>query len=64
MIIRSFRVPATDATHLMLRALTSQCTGNPTYAGRRTSVPEDMTDCAANSSRDQIRAAELQAFTH
>ncbi|MBB4914791.1 hypothetical protein [Streptosporangium saharense] len=49
----------------MLRALTSRCTGNPTYAGQQTSVPEDMTDCAAvGSSRDQIRAAELQAFTH
>ncbi|GAA3116372.1 M36 family metallopeptidase [Streptosporangium carneum] len=65
MIIRSFRVPATDATHLMLRALTSQCTGNPMYAGQQTSVPEDITDCAtASSNRDQIRAAELQAFTH
>ncbi|GII67388.1 hypothetical protein Skr01_74730 [Sphaerisporangium krabiense] len=65
LIIRSFRVPATDATHLMLRALTSQCTGNPLYAGQQLSDPSEPTDCTtASPRRDEVRAAEFQAFSH
>ncbi|MEV8633655.1 M36 family metallopeptidase [Streptosporangium sp. NPDC051023] len=65
MTIRSFRVPATDATHLMLRVLGSQCTGNPLYAGEQENDPDSATDCAtAGYKPDEVRAAEFQAFSH
>ncbi|MEU8251523.1 M36 family metallopeptidase [Nonomuraea sp. NPDC048916] len=65
LLIKSFRVPTTTATHLTLRTVTSQCTGNPRYAGEQDADPNSATDCAtASPLRDQIRAAEFQAFSH
>ncbi|WP_101783323.1 M36 family metallopeptidase [Nonomuraea indica] len=65
MLIKSFRVPPTTATHLMLRAVTTQCTGNPLYAGEQDNDPNSATDCAtASPQRDQVRAAEFQAYSH
>lgn len=65
LLIKSFRVPATHATHLMFRALTTQCTGNPLYAGEQDEDPNSATDCGtAGPFRDQVRAAEFQAFSH
>ncbi|MGW7483840.1 M36 family metallopeptidase [Nonomuraea muscovyensis] len=65
LLIRSFRVPTTTATHLMLRAVTTQCTGNPLYAGEQDNDPNSATDCAtASPQRDQVRAAEFQAYSH
>jgi hypothetical protein len=62
--LRQFHLPPTTATHLRLRVLTSQCTGNPAYAGEQDADPTAATDCATNSQfRDQVRIAELQAFT-
>ncbi|MGW0480360.1 M36 family metallopeptidase [Nonomuraea sp. NPDC003214] len=65
LLIESFRVPATTATHLMLRTLTTQCTGNPLYAGEQDADPNSATDCAtASPQRDQVRAAEFQAYSY
>ena len=62
--LRQFTIPPTLATALRLRVLTSQCTGNPLYAGEQDSDPAAATDCAANSPfRTQVRIAEFQAFT-
>jgi hypothetical protein len=62
--LRQFSIPPTRATALRLRVLTSQCTGNPLYAGEQDSDPTAATDCAANSPfRTQVRIAEFQAFT-
>ena len=62
--LRQFTIPPTLATALRLRVLTSQCTGNPLYAGEQDSDPTAATDCAANSQfRTQVRIAEFQAFT-
>ncbi|MFD0883385.1 M36 family metallopeptidase, partial [Streptosporangium algeriense] len=64
LIIKSFRIPATTATHLVLRAVSTQCTGNPLYAGEQDNDPNSSTDCAtASLTRDQLRAAEFQAFS-
>ncbi|MGN9841157.1 M36 family metallopeptidase [Nonomuraea sp. H19] len=64
MIFKSFGVQATSATHLMFRVLTSQCTGNPLYAGEQDNDPNSATDCAtASPQREQVRAAEFQAFS-
>ncbi|NUT38398.1 MAG: peptidase M36 [Thermoactinospora sp.] len=65
LIIKSFDVPRTKATHLALRTLTSQCTGNPLYLGEQDLDPNSATDCAtASPAAPHIRAAEFQAFSH
>ncbi|GAA0926725.1 M36 family metallopeptidase [Nonomuraea longicatena] len=65
LLIDSFNVRDTKATHLALRTLSSQCTGNPVYAGEQDNDPNSNTDCAtASPAAGQIRAAELQAFSH
>jgi extracellular elastinolytic metalloproteinase len=62
--LRQFSIPPTKATALRLRVLTSQCTGNPLYAGEQDNDPAAATDCAANSPfRTQVRIAEFQAFS-
>jgi hypothetical protein len=63
LILRSFDVRDTKATHLRLRVLSSQCTGNATYAGEQDNDPRSTTDCTVGSSRSGIvRAAEFEAF--
>ncbi|MFI7700283.1 M36 family metallopeptidase [Nonomuraea sp. NPDC049480] len=65
MIFKSFDVRDTSATHLMLRVVSSQCTGNPLYAGEQDNDPNSATDCAtASPQREHVRAAEFQAFSH
>ncbi|MEU9886408.1 M36 family metallopeptidase [Sphaerisporangium sp. NPDC051011] len=65
LIIKSFDVPKTLATHLILRTVSSQCTGNPLYLGEQDDDPNSSTDCAtASPFAGQIRAAEFQAFSH
>ncbi|SIR47381.1 M36 family metallopeptidase [Micromonospora avicenniae] len=62
--LREFRVPTTQATHLRLEVLASQCTGGPAYAGEQDADPATTTDCAtASPARDQVRIAEFQAFS-
>jgi hypothetical protein len=64
LILGSFDVPDTQATHLRLRALDSQCTGNPAYGGEQDNDPRSTTDCASGSTwAGLVRAAELQAFS-
>jgi len=63
LIIRSFAVPATRATHVRLRVLTNQCTGAPAYQGDQDDDPGNVTDCDEGSTQDDfVRAAELQVF--
>ncbi|MEZ7126967.1 M36 family metallopeptidase [Nonomuraea sp. AD125B] len=65
LLIKSFDVRPAKATHLMLRVVSTQCTGNPLYAGEQDADPTSATDCAtASPQREQVRAAEFQAFTH
>jgi extracellular elastinolytic metalloproteinase len=62
--LRSFHLPPTTATHLRLRILTSQCTGNPLYAGEQDADPAAATDCTtASPAALQVRVAEFQVFT-
>ncbi|MDF5751437.1 M36 family metallopeptidase [Spongiactinospora sp. TRM90649] len=64
LLIKSFDVKQTAATHLILRVGSSQCTGNPLYLGEQDADPNSATDCAtASATREQVRAAEFQAFT-
>jgi hypothetical protein len=62
--LRTFHFNPTSATHLRLRVLASQCTGNPRYAGEQDNDPAAATDCTtASPFALQVRIAEFQAFT-
>jgi extracellular elastinolytic metalloproteinase len=64
LIMRSFAIPNTTATHLRFQVVSSQCTGNRAYAGQQTNDPQVPTDCTTGSAiSGQVHAAEFQAFT-
>ena len=66
LIMRSFDVPQTKATHLRFRVVLSQCTGNPDYAGEQDNDPRANTDCATaapETASETVRAAEFEAFS-
>lgn len=63
LLVKSFDIPDTAATHLRLVALENQCTGQAAYAGDQDNDPTNNTDCKSGSDRDEsVRAAELEAF--
>ncbi|MDP9383447.1 MAG: M36 family metallopeptidase [Chloroflexota bacterium] len=63
MVMKSFDVPDTLATHVQLRVVTNQCTGTPVYQ-EQDADPANDSGCMSGSSQDQhVRAAELQVFT-
>jgi hypothetical protein len=63
LILRSFDIPGTRATHVRLRVLTNQCTGTPDYQGEQDNDPGANTDCTTASPQAlNVRAAELQVF--
>jgi extracellular elastinolytic metalloproteinase len=64
LILRTFTFGPVPATHLRIVVLSSQCTGNPSYAGEQDNDPAAQTDCAtASPFAQQVRIAEVQAFT-
>jgi extracellular elastinolytic metalloproteinase len=66
LIMRSFAVPQTKATHLRFRVVSSQCTGSPAYAGEQDNDPRANTDCttaAPTTASETVRAAEFEAFS-
>ncbi|HEY3227854.1 MAG TPA: M36 family metallopeptidase, partial [Roseiflexaceae bacterium] len=64
MIIRSFDIPKTKATHVRLRVVNNQCTGGPAYQGDQDDDPLNVTECVQGSTQDDnVRAAELQVFS-
>jgi hypothetical protein len=63
LIIRSFDVPRTRATHVRLRVVHNQCTGGPAYDGNQDNDDRVHSDCEVGSTHgDNVRAAELQVF--
>ena len=62
--VRSFKIPTTVATHLMVRVLTNQCTGTPEYAGNQHNDPRSTSDCVTGNPTvaQTVRISELQAF--
>ncbi|MBY5161679.1 M36 family metallopeptidase [Nitriliruptoria bacterium AS10] len=63
LIVRSFDIPRTRATHLRFEVVTNQCTGAPDYAGEQDQDPRSDTDCStASGEAFNVRAAEFQAF--
>jgi uncharacterized repeat protein (TIGR01451 family) len=66
-ILRNFDVPNTQATHLRIRVLENQCTGDADFQGEQDSDPASMTDCSNGTvqtvpAHDEVHIAELQVF--
>jgi extracellular elastinolytic metalloproteinase len=75
--LRPFAVPATDATHVRIKVLENQCTGNPLYTGEANpdQDPLNEPDCVEGRATagatggtltltqvENVRIAELQVF--
>jgi extracellular elastinolytic metalloproteinase len=54
MILRNFDVPSTSATHVQIRVLHNQCTGNPSFQGEQDQDPLNATDCRFGSSEEPV----------
>jgi extracellular elastinolytic metalloproteinase len=65
LVLRTFQLPTTTATHVKFVVLTNQCTGNPDYQGEQHDDPASpSSDCRSTSvGSDEVRAAELQLLT-
>ncbi|MGH3679424.1 MAG: M36 family metallopeptidase [Natronosporangium sp.] len=65
LVLRSFQVPPTSATHVKLVVVANQCTGNPLYQSQQHDDPAaPSTDCRTTSTgANEVRAAELQLLT-
>jgi extracellular elastinolytic metalloproteinase len=68
LILRSFDVPRTAATHVQIRVVTNQCTGQVSFQGEQDNDPQNVTDCRVGTGtvlprRDRtVLIAELQVF--
>ena len=60
---RNFAITPTLATHVQLRVLTTQCTGQAKFAGDQDDDPFNNSDCASSASGAIARATELEVFT-
>jgi hypothetical protein len=63
LIMKSFPVRPTNATHVRLKVVQNQCTGSPLYAGEQDNDPRATTDCSASAAGRQVQAAEFQVFS-
>ena len=63
LLIKSFDVTDTAATHIRLVALENQCTGGPDFAGEQDNDPANSTDCSTQSARaHELHVAELEVL--
>jgi extracellular elastinolytic metalloproteinase len=63
LLLRTFDVPDTTATHVRLVVVTNQCLGGPAYRGEQDADPASPSDCVDGSVREnEVRAAELQVL--
>jgi extracellular elastinolytic metalloproteinase len=65
LILRSFDIPNTRATHLRFVTKTNQCTGQLQFQGEQDADGGAVTDCPTGGSPGTkfVRAAEFQAFS-
>ena len=65
LILRTFDVPDTMATHVQLRVVSNQCTAAGTgFRGDQDADPLNDSDCVSGSDADlDVKAAELQVFS-
>ena len=56
LLLRTFDVPDTEATHVRLVVLQNQCTGTAAYAGEQDADPLNATDCKTGSDQGKTDA--------
>jgi extracellular elastinolytic metalloproteinase len=69
LILRTWQVPRTTATHVLFRVVDNQCTGQTSYQGEQDNDPVNFTDCRTGSPplpprNLTVRAAELQVLSN
>ena len=72
LILRSWTVKPTSATHVMLKVRANQCTGQPSYQGEQDADPGNVEDCRTGGPsaagvvlpprNTEVHAAELQVL--
>jgi extracellular elastinolytic metalloproteinase len=60
--LRSFAITPTLATHVQLRVVTTQCTGQAKFAGDQDDDPFNNSDCPSSASGPIVRATEFEVF--
>jgi hypothetical protein len=60
LVLRTFEVPRTTATHVRFVVLENQCTGQESFQGEQDQDPSNPTDCRTTSADEEVRAAEVQ----
>jgi len=60
--LRTFAITPTLATHVQLRVLTTQCTGQAKFAGDQDDDPSNNSDCPSSASGAIARATEFEVF--
>ena len=63
LLLRTFQVPPTMATHVRLTVLSNQCTGNADFNGEQDNDPRSTTNCDGTVVANQVRVAELQILS-
>jgi extracellular elastinolytic metalloproteinase len=65
LLLRSFEIPPTTATHVKFVVLANQCTGNPAFQGEQHQDPAmPSSDCRSTAvGTQEVRAAELELLT-
>ncbi len=61
-LIGSFDVTPSNATHVRMRVLSNQCTGNVLFQGEQDNDPTNNTDCRTAAASRSVRAAELEVY--
>jgi extracellular elastinolytic metalloproteinase len=64
LLLRTFQLPRTTATHVRLTVVSNQCTGNPAFNGEQDNDPRTTTNCDGTVIANQVRVAELQILSH
>ena len=63
LLLRTFQIPTTTATHVKLVVVSNQCTGSSDFHGEQDQDPANATDCRTTAIANQVRVAELQLLS-
>ena len=63
LLLRTFQLPTTTATHVKLVVVSNQCTGSSDFHGEQDQDPANATDCRTTAIANQVRVAELQLLS-
>jgi extracellular elastinolytic metalloproteinase len=63
LLLRTFQIPTTTASHVKLVVVSNQCTGSSDFHGEQDQDPANATDCRTTAIANQVRVAELQLLS-